>query len=77
MKQKWEKQGSNNPMPQHYACYAFIFRGKINDKFCDFNLDTGSDVTVINPRLVKRKRKTYFFGRKVKISYWGKSSGEI
>jgi len=27
----------------------FIFRGKINGKFCDFKLDTGSDVTVINP----------------------------
>jgi len=53
----------------------FIFRGKINVKFCDFKLDTGSDVTVINPRLVRRKRETYSFRKqKIEISYWGKSS---
>jgi len=35
----------------------FVFRGKINGKYCDFKLDTGSDVTVINPRLVDVNEK--------------------
>jgi len=35
----------------------FIFRGKINEKYCDFKLDTGSDVTVINSRLVDESEK--------------------
>jgi len=33
----------------------FVFRGKINDKYCDFKLDTDSDVTVVNPRLTLTK----------------------
>jgi len=42
----------------------FIFRGKINGKHCNFKLDTGSDVTVINPRLVDASRKHIPMGNK-------------
>jgi len=42
----------------------FIFRGKINGKHCNFKLDTGSDVTVINPRLIDASRKHIPMGNK-------------
>jgi len=56
----------------------FIFRGKINDKFCDFKLDAGSDVTVINSRLVdvsekriplENERLRYPTGEKVPMKF--------
>jgi len=52
--------------------------GKINDKFCNFKLDTDSDVTVINPRLigvsekhipVKNERLKYPTGEKVPVKF--------
>jgi len=54
----------------------FIFRGKINGKH--FKLDTGSDVTVINPRLVdasekhipvENERLRYPTGEKVPVKF--------
>jgi len=30
----------------------FVFRRKINNKVCDLKIDRGSDVTIVNPRLV-------------------------
>jgi len=56
----------------------FVFRGKINDKFCDFKLDTCSDITVINPRLVneseqhiplENERLRYPTGEKVPMKF--------
>jgi len=56
----------------------FVFRGKINGKYCDFKLDTGSDVTVINPKLidvsgkhipVKNERLRYPTGEKVPVKF--------
>jgi len=62
----------------------FIFRGKINDKFCDFKQDTGSDVIVINPRLVdiyekhiplENERLRYSTGEKVPVKFRSQVSG--
>jgi len=56
----------------------FIFCGKINDKFSDFKLNTGSDVTVINSRLVtvsekhiplENKRLRYPTEKKVPVKF--------
>jgi len=63
-----------------------IFCGKINNKFCDFKLDTGSDVTVMNPRLVdvsekhiplENKRLRYPTGKKVPMKFRSRIKVEL
>jgi len=64
----------------------FVFRGKFNGKYCDFKLDTGSDVTVINPRLVdvsekhipiENERLRYPTGEKVPVKFRSRVKVEL
>jgi len=63
-----------------------LFFGKINGKYCEFKLDTGSDVTVINPRLVEvnekhipveNERLRYPTGEKVPVKFRSQAKVEL
>jgi len=40
----------------------FCYHGKLNDKYCNFKIDTGSDVSIVNKRMLDFERKGTFNG---------------
>lgn len=53
---------------EFYDSKSFLFSGKLNDKNCLFKIDTGSDVSIVSKKLIK-KREIKFSASDVNLKY--------
>lgn len=57
----------NGPEPIYYNCYKinkikrnlFCYKGLVDNEYCNFKIGTGSDVTILNEKLVKGPRRQF------------------